>query len=447
MTVNRRLVLPVLLAAAALSGCGADPVGPPVPVGAITLLDPLAWPGATIRFASEEFRSWGDDVMVEINGVELAATRVDPTTVSVTLPTDATASMTAPVLHYAGQAFTLPTTLRVAGFASSMDLTPSAHIAWDAYATTLGGAPNAIGGNLDGDLALVNMINGEVSTVPGALDWNRLRGPGMTPVPGVWVLKGSGGLEDWQLNGNPGKVADHPEFTPTSTRQVARLSPDAWLTTTSQAWSIWTRPDAATNYAVTAQGSDFNDAQGILLAPGGDRAVVRVNRVLAGVPVFDTEAGDVAFVTDLTSILGAAFTPDGTALALVGGTAGLLPGGLTEDHSRIEVLDATDGSVQVSRDLDAEAFAVAFCPGTGQLLVGVSSGAAHEWRPRIMVLDATDLATVAVLPAPTSAPTCGTIGNCFGSVLAIDGETVAVFWSWNGAPPHLWHFQLLPPPA
>jgi hypothetical protein len=279
--------------------------------------------------------------------------------------------------------------------------------------------------------------------VPDALDWNRLRGPGMTYQPGTWILRGSGGLESWQLAAQSTKVSDHPEFTPGFTRQAAQLAPDAWLVTTSQAWQLYTRPDAGSPYAVSTTGGG-QDPQGIVLSPRGDRAVMRVDRYPSGIAVIDVTHQGVAFLVQLTSILGTAFSSDGAQLLVAGDTGNDLPGTSAGFPSRVQLLSADDGAVLASRDLDGEAFAVAFDPSASRVLVGISRRVGDVVRPAIVVLNRADLAPIATLDAPATAAACGTIGNCFGGALAIAGHAAHVFWSWNG-PPHLWHFELLVP--
>ncbi len=441
MTPLRRAVARLVLATL-LGSCSAAPAGPDVPTGEFTLLDADAWPGGMFRVQSPDFADRGDGGQVELAGMVMPLVRVDGTTLAAMVPADAVAATGSPTIRFDGYEFTLPP-VTIAGYASSADLAAAAHIAWDTYVAPIGGTSNAIGGNLDGDLAMVDMQGGTVRTVPGALDWNRLRGPGMTYQPGTWILRGSGGLESWQLGLQSTKVADHPEFTPGFTRQAAQLAPDAWLVTTSQAWQLYTRPDALTSYQATTQGGG-QDPQGIVLSPRGDRAVMRVDRYPSGIAVIDVTHQGVAFLVQLTSILGAAFSGDGAQLAVAGDTGNHFPGTSAGFPSRVQLLSADDGAVLASRDLDDEAFAVAFDPSAPRVLVGISRRVGGVARPAIVVLNRADLAPIATLEAPEAAATCGTIGNCFGGALAITAHAAHVFWSWNG-PPHLWHFELLVP--
>jgi hypothetical protein len=411
------------------------------PTGVVALLDTQAWPGGLVRIQSEDFRRFGSEVTVTLNGASLTASQVEATVLAVRLPTNNVAGSFSLTASYAGRDVAVGP-LELAGFASSRDLPASAHILWDAYAIQAAAQPLVIGGTNDGALAIVNLLTGFVVSTPDVLDWQRLRGPGVSHLPGTWILRDGDPLTAWEIGTTATLAADQPDFLPGVTRQVAHLAPNRWLTTTNQGWTLHGRADAISPWTVSATGT-ANEPEGVHLSPRGDRATLRVDRIATGVPVFDVAQGDVAFTTTFTSVQGVSFSATGTRLVLVGGKGTGVPGEGTTP-SEIELIDATTGAVLATRTLELPAFSVAHHPSGDWILVGVGEGAEGATRPAILVLRATDLAPVATLRSPASAPTCSEVGTCLGGVITALGNDVHAFVSWNG-PPHSWRFRLLEP--
>lgn len=427
-----------LIALLLLAACGVE--GVTGPSGEFELPGQAFWPGESLTIISEDFRDFGDGATLTFGDEIVPLARVDATTMSAPVPL--AAASVEPVLHLAGSSYTLPA-ITVAGYLDSQDYPDAGRIVWDAYALTLGGQPHVIGGNILHQLGVVNLATGAAQSIPASLDYDDLRGPGMTEQPGVWILRDGGMLSEWQLGSAVTKLRDVSEFTPPFTRQVARFGPNSWLVTTGNSWAIHHRPDDQSPWTVTQSPGFASEPEGVHLSPRRDRAVLRVDRIAAGVPVFDTEAAGVAYTTSFKSVQGIDFSADGAVLALVGGKGdgGVPP--IEGGGSVIELLDAATGAVRATAALEHRAFAVAFDDEAERVFVGMSTGSERNWRPVILVLDAADLSEIATLAVPDSSPTCASIFDCLGGVLAVSGEHLYAFSSWNG-PPHSWRFRLLP---
>jgi len=434
-----------LLAAAliAVGACSSDPTTISPPNGEYVILPRSLWPGGTVRVTSGDFARYGDDATLELGGTTVPLERVDDQTLQATIPADFS-GRAVPMLRFDSYSYPLDE-ITVAGYAGSRDLPEEGHIAWDAYVTTIGGVPHVIGGNLTGDLARVNLRTGIVSVSVDALEYNSLRGPGMTPTAGQWLLNGGNGIELWRIDGAPQKIDDsfHGTLPTGFTRQIAQLTANSYLQTTNRSWSIATRPDANSAFVETASGEGFDESEGLHLSTLADRAVARVNWARNGVPVFEMSTGTVAYVTDLHSVQGVDFSADGARIALAGGKGDGVPGTSANGLPTVELIRASDGKVLASLALPFSPFAVAFDPAGRWVVVGVSIPVGAGFRPGIMVLDPNDLSPLAQLPAPEAAPVCAASNSdCFGGVIAVDGDSVRAFNSFNG-PAHSWRFGLL----
>ena len=430
-----------LAIAIVLAACSSDPASPPQPpTGEFTVLDNTLWPGESVRITSEDFETWGDDATLEIGDATVPMSRVDATTLEATLPSMLAGSVV-PVLNFDGHSYDIDA-ITVAGF-KRVDLPTDSPVVWDAYLTMIGGVPYAFGGAPGGDLAVINLQAATVSTYP-IFDYETLRGPGVTWQDENWVFRSDGGYELWDMSGAPSKVRDLPEAPlGVADRQVAWLSENVWLSTTGNAWTILTRPDDQTPFVESETAPALiSEPEGIHLSPAGDRAVMRVDRILGGVPVFDAVMGEVAYVTDFTTVQGVDFSPDGSLLAMVGGRGGG-PEDATSRH--VELFDAVTGEVGASAELVDPPFAVHIDPAGDRVYVAISSGSATGSRPAVLVLDADDLSQIARLEPLATTPTCAFNGafNCLGGVITRHGDEVIIYYGWNG-PPRIWKYALLP---
>jgi hypothetical protein len=430
--MNPRFVLVLMLLA--LAACKRSPILMPYPNGDYTVLDRQVWPGGTIRIASEDFRTWGEGASLTFANSSIPLTRLDATTMSGVMPSGH-ATTGVPTLRYDNYSFQLATLTR-AGYLDDRSLSSSANIIGDAYVTALAGEPHVIGGVDDGRLAIINMRTGAVDAPP-IFDVNELRGPGMTYLPGNWILRSTGSLESWLIGSTPIKLADHAEFLPDDTRQVARLSAANWLLTTNDRWELHSESGSSARYATLLSTKAISEPEGIYVSPRGDRATLRVGKVETGVPVFDAQLGSVAYTTAFTSVQGVDFSADGAQLALVGNQPGA-----AGSYAVLEVLNATSGSVMSRKAIDGDLFAVRFDPEANRLLVGVTRENLRDKGPSILVFQLPNLVEVAQLDVLGSGHPCSEARTCQGAVIGVHHDEVIVFHSHTG-PAHLWRFKLL----
>ncbi len=423
--------------ALSLVGCSSDPTGTPDPGPpqdpTFTVADRAVWSGASIEISSDGFRQRGDDATLEVGGITLQLRRVNATTMVATAPVDRAGVWPATV-HLDGMSYPVGT-VTVAGFANATSLPSTAQIPHDVYVATVDHeGPVVLGGNLDGDLAVVHLRSGATTVIPDVIDPDDLRGPGMTPNRGVWLLRSKAGLERWGIDASPARIASVPGAT-MATRQVVELGSGGLLTTTSSDWYVWNRKASGDGYLPGVVGDrTLNDPYGLLLSTAANRIVPRVNTMPLGVPVFDLASGDVAFTSAMTAVADAAFSADGSQIVLVG-DVGVEP--------TLSVIQADDGSVVASRAMESDPFAVAFDPSGRWIVVGITRVTDGATRPGVMVLNRNDLSVVAEMASPAAAPSCQGTGPraCILGVIAIEDHEVYIFHS-NG-PPRIWHFTLL----
>jgi hypothetical protein len=430
-----------VVAVFALLACSEDSTGiPEAPTGSFTVLDQSLWPGEAVRVTSEDFTTWGDDATLTIGGVVVPMERVDATTLEADLP-EITAGTVVPTIQFDGYLYQLDA-ITVAGFKRT-DLPTGTPVVWDAYIMDIAGVPHVIGGALDHTLAVVNLEAATVATYP-IFDYARIRGPGMTWQADNWVMNSGNGYELWNMAATPTKVRDLTEAPiQGGDRQVAWLSEHVWLRTAGNSWTLFKRADAQSPFEINESApAIISEPEGIHLSPAGNRAAMRVDRILAGVPVFDAVAGDVAFVTDLTTVQGVSFSANGSLLALAGGKGGG-PEDATSRH--VELLNAVSGAVLASTQLTDSPFAIHIDPAGDHIFVGISDSDASGSRPAVLVLDADDLSLIARLEPPATSPICGFSSDfsCIGGVITRHGDEVIVYYGWNG-PPRIWKYALLP---
>jgi hypothetical protein len=434
-------VLALIVAGCHSAGTGViDPPEPAPPSGDFSVADQLLWTSDTLRISSEDFREWGTGAVLLMGDAELPLERVNETTMSVPasmLPvgTHQTA------IRLANETFQLPL-IRNFGYVGAREFGTPGMIAWDAYVTPIDGVPHVIGASMViGNLAMINLVSGDVRTLEDAIDRTRLRGPGMTAEPGVWLLRTGAYLTSYRINSTPVKLAEHVQLGPGPTRQAARLSEDLWMVTSNQNLTIMGRSEPGGPLLPVNAIEGLNEPEGIHLSSSANRATIRVDRVALGVPVLDASTGELAYRMSFVSVQGVDFSANGSSMLVVGHKQ-RLPSPKSGDVSVVEILNPSDGSVIASRTLPHVGFAAAFDPAGDRVYVAVITGAEGAYRPALLVLDA-DLSVVATLETPDSAPTCGPIGDCMGGVVARAGDEVGIFHSWNG-PPAQWRFSLKP---
>lgn len=423
-----------LLAIAALAGaaCSDASVGggldaPITPIGA------RIWAGSTLQLRSQSFRDHGDGATFVAGATSIPLVRVNDTTMSVTLPTTMGGSVSAHI-DFAGTAVALPA-LQIAGFASIAQ-PPGADIVWDVYATTRNGHAAAVGTTGVG-LVFVDLETATTSAPVAGSNYSWLRGPGATYQDGVYLLRAANDpVASWDFTGaTPTKVATHPVAS--STRQAMRLGPNAWFVSTSNQFQTLVRTNDIDPYITTT--TVATETEGVYMSPRHDRATIAVDRVLSGVPVYDVPSGNLAYtLTELKSVQGVAFAPDGAQFALAGGSVDK-----PEDPGRVLLVDAASGSVQRTVTLDRSVFGVAIDPARSVVYVGVNQAVAGpvEARPSIVVLDKATFAVVGEMAVPSTAMGCQ-FGSCYKGVMSLGSDgALYMFWSFNG-PARVYKFAL-----
>lgn len=428
---SRLLAVAALLAGAACSDApssgGLD--APITPIGT------RFWAGQTLQLRSQNFRDHGDGATLVVGATTIPLVRVNDTTMSAKLPTTMSGTVSAQV-DFGGTSVAVPA-LQVAGFAA-MAQPANADIVWDVYATTRNGHAAAVG-TTNAGLVFIDLESSTTSAPVAGSNYGWLRGPGATYQDGVYLLRAANDpLASWDFTGaTPAKIATHNTVVSGTTRQAMRLGPNAWFVSTNNQFQTLVRSNDADPFVVTT--TTASETEGVYMSPRHDRATIAVDRVLTGVPVFQVPSGNVAYtLTELKSVQGVAFSPDGARFAMAGGSIDK-----PEDPGRVLLVDAASGNVQRNVLLDRSVFAVAIDPVRSVVYVGVNPPIAGqaEARPAIVVLDQATFAVVGEMAVPPSTMGCQ-LGSCYKGVLNLGSDgALYMFWSYNG-PARVYKFAL-----
>jgi hypothetical protein len=186
------------------------------------------------------------------------------------------------------------------------------------------------------------------------------------------------------------------------------------------------------------------------MSPTHDRATIRVNGDLSGVPVFDVATGGIAYrVPGMQSSEGAAFSADGQWLAVAGGMSCVS----CSDSARVVVLRANDGTLVHDTTIAGPAWGVAFDRSRPLLYVGITrvgttyvdSLEGPEIHPAVLVLDRDTFAQLGLLAPRLTEPACWSRrgqGGCYGAVLATSDEPAVYAISGSNLPSvYSWRFD------
>ena len=397
------------------SGSASVTVTVVIPV--VTIFPTTLWSGGTILLRSDAFRTGGTGATLQVGGMGEDLTRVDDSTMTARIPNTVSGTIMATAVVNGVPANL--TALTVYGFAETVNYSPQ--LGEDVYVWPRDGHARIMGGSgEDGPnpgLALIDLDTRAVTSFPGILNTNNLRGPGATFQDSIFLLKNSlnglnGPVEVWRLLPTPTLLESHPEIR--TSRQAMRFGPNAWFTSQSNLISY---PGGELTFA--------NEPEGVFMSPRHDRATITVDNIPTGVPVFNVPDGTLAYaVPQLTSAQGVDFSPDGALLAIAGGRTGR-----PEGPGRILLLNAATGTVIRDTTVDRRVFAVAIDPVRPLLFVGLI---AADDRPVVLVLDRNSFKTLGELAVPTTAPSC--FLGCYKGVIALsNAPALYVFWGYNGA--------------
>lgn len=403
-----------------LGACGSSESAAPPFDGPVSASPSQLWASNTLTLRAADFAAGGDDIEVIIGGVATAATRVDDTTFSVTVPAELGGRPTL-VVRWRDVERTLAPVV-VYGF--DRVLTGSVLLPWDLR--VLPGTESVVmAGDLSNNLVLWNLVTGAEQLVPGAHGLDRSRGPGPTPDPSIFLLSPPNApfVERWRLF----PTAERLDTLPVApARQVLQLSQNVVFSSTAHDYWMLTRSDASAPF-VEIYRERGEETEGVFLSPRGDRAAINIDGpVPNGVPVFDAATGAVAWrVSSFRGITGTEFNADGATLLFVGPDSahGLADTRFPVQGFRVELRDATTGEVRAARAIDRNLAGATFDPVADLVYVITSRPrviGTTDIGPGILVLRRSTLATVAELEVPAS--TTGCLNACYKAVVAVSAE-------------------------
>ena len=418
----RRAAVPrcsgALLACALAAACGGG-TEPTPPDNTITLSARQVWAGSDLTIRSARIGRASETPTVLLGTFVVPATRVDSTTLGVTVPADVLGDEYTVSLRFPNTTFTGPK-LHVAGLT---DMRPVGAFRWLAYVTPVlsSGEPEVIGGTLD-TVVVLNAATGQARTyapftmTPGG---NFPHGPGTSWLPDRWWLQSPTfecGLYRLQ------QTAELVQPFPCGISYYdSALSPERWLSLQRE-------------FAMSAGGgiAPFTTVSWpgpAVFSPTGDRVTFparysRTNSGPPGHPVYSAPDGDLAYVVPVDEPVAVAFSPDGALLAVAVGS------GIQQNDTttpRVEIYRAATGQAVGSALLPDWPQAVAFDPVAPVLYVAIGT---HG--PTVDVFAVPGLEPLGRMHAPTP-PGVGETDLLLPMVFTFSSEPalylVAIDWS------------------
>lgn len=426
------------LTASLLAGCNDPPEGPSDPP-TFTLSHDTQWSGGEVRVSSSHFSGGGALPPILGGSASLAATRIDDTTIAVTLAEGSTSLVKIYVQdggtnREAGEVHVLGFRSRQEAPGMFGELYPVRnHLNQAGYlgAEWVASGPAALAFLPIGTLLL--------ATFPGFAYPGGTYGVGIAPNGQHFIVRDTAGLiNEWKLFPTPSFIASVPPSSG-SPRQIARLSDSVWLFTGSH--TVYSRKlDFSFPYSGQAE-----SPSAIYLSPRGDRALTTSNGYagLPGIPVFDTQSGDTAYVIPV-SIPGQLPSNESAVFSSGGDYLTVLSGPYLAPNLLIRV-DAETGVVLAVDSLPAGVVGVALAmDGTGQNLLAY---AIRNTYPVLYVLNAATLAHTGTLPVPAVTENeCNpaTDGRCWSSAIIVDNATLGAYVAVPGDVTRVYAFDLVP---
>ena len=399
----------------------------PAPTAPFALTTQATWAGGRIAIHSAEFHARGAGSILRLGSAAVELTRQDDTTFAAFLPTTLS-GVFATQLDLDGYAVPLQP-LTINGYTGTRVLNTQIIddvVIWPTvgHAQVMGNSDRCVPDVINGvnvercypGITLLDLESGAETTYDSVP--NFLRAPGVTFRDSVFLITDNSGTRNARLLPSLVNVLGDV-FAGFAGRQLMEMSPNVWFVSSHHNYSI-------TGSAAVASGEQAEETEGVYLSPRRDRATIRVDRVGAGVPVFDAATGAVAYrAGSLTNSEDAAFSRDGDLLAMVGGTVFVNQGA-----SRIVLLKSATGAVLRDTVINRTAFAIALDPVRPLVYVGVVSPDQH---PSVIVLDRGTFGFLGEMRAADDANLCNT--SCYkGVILSGTSNDLYVFWSWNGRP-------------
>ncbi len=442
-----RLTLGAALLLAACSSQSDPPPPPPTLDGPITLSGTSLWAGQTLTLASADFAQTDpdDSVMVLVGDSAIRATRVDSTHYSISVPADRSGMFTVRVRWRGLEQVAQPITLY--GFDR---IEPSTHGLWWDQLVVPGNEPSVIGINYDvASVVVLNVVTGAADQAFLPMLFDFCRGAGPTPEPGVFLLQRNQdrSAERWRLVPSV-QLLDTLSGVYCG-RQLMQMSENVVFRSAHHTYEVLVRSGAGAPFSPTPVASARGEeTEGVALSPRGDRATIKIDSDLNGIPVFDAATGLIAWrATSLRSAMGAEFSPTGNELLLVGADSAhsLAPFGSDWPGQRVELRDATNGAVVAARSFDRALMGATFDPTVDLVYVILAEVREPSLSnaPTILVLNGSTLATIAHLRLPATAPPCQF--GCYRAVAAVSAEpAIYVVTTTADSRTARWRFTLPP---
>lgn len=415
-----------------LNACGesADPSPPE-----FALSPESQWAGGEIEIRSGLFRGRQFIPTITAAGEPMSTRRINDSTIAATLPGILPSGTAAIELidelddlreHDLGS-------VEVVGFRSRTQAAPG--VLWEPYIVPSVTGPVAVAGlatpPANGGTGIVDLRTALTVSISGIEppDVAGGHGVGVTFNPNNFILRDSlGVVGEWQLLPTVAYVDTVPSVA--VTRQIARLSDSVWVITGNHSTVV----RRASGPDISLQ---IEDPWRFNLSVAADKALLNSTQHTGGAAVLEMSTGDTLYRLPLIVVSGAAFTPDGATLFVVGN----LGSGL--DH--LFRIDAATGVVQQSLALGfgLTASGVALAETGSRIYVG----AIADSLPEVVVFEnGTSMTYVGRMSAPlTSGCTlCGQGNLLFQAALAVDDATQTVFLISHGDPAQIWEFDVLP---
>ena len=418
----RSILLPATLAVALACNDSIDPGAPPT----FTITPAAQWSGGTVEVRSQSLAGTGTLPVFTVAGAQLAAVRLDDSTVSVTLPMLASGTVT---LARAGLQPESVGVVQVAGLHNAREVPGTLGfepLVPEGVSPLVFLAEGA--GASSPTLSVLDPVTDHVTTISGI-------GPvlasfGVMPdfQANRFVLRDSlNRLGTWELFSTPVLHQLSP-YQAASARHQTQLSDTVWLTTFSSRWEV-TRPSGTSVSHLNAISDPFRMA----FSSPRDRLALAVDFVPGGrrLPVFDASTGDTAYTLALPSAHGVAFSTSGDRLYLGARWGGGIP------DSLVAVSAGTGQRLAVAALAQGfTGWALAVDPVADRVYqVADSSG-----TPTLFVYDGTTLARQGRLGCPSP---CGN-SNFWSAGLGIDAATGRIHVAYPGTPIPVVTYDRLP---
>lgn len=385
----------VTLAACSNDSPGTGPGTPPT----YTLPTTRQWSGGLLLLRSSQADPGHPNRLVIAGSDSIVASAIDDTTFAFLLPQGPSGAVTISVSRTGGGQDSIGSVSRV-GFSGTEEmLTPS--LSFSGWRP--GGHPAILGIALpSGDLASYDLATGIATNYPGLKSGGEFAWPVSILERGTSVTTAvhADTMAITQLF--PSLVSRDTFVATGGPRQVIVLGDSLYLATFHHSAVIRTLDNSRQVLAFAIEAPNK-----IIESPDGRLAVVTGSTHAStayGVPVLNAQTGESLFVAPLEHVSGAAFSPDGSVLYVVGGHY--------PAYDTLRAVNTASGATMMTAVLPDSALTheLAFDAASGTLYVA----AEHQTNAEVLVYDGATFAHLGTLPTGL---TCGPCQPCDGSTL------------------------------